>query len=425
MSAFETLLQEHLGPLQRYIRFRVSTADAEDILQETLLSAYRAFGSLNRPESFKPWILQIARRKIADHYRTAEQPHIPLEELSEAELSDSRWGPTLPNAVLDTLDLLPQNERQILELYYLQDKPQAEIAEYLGIPAGTVKSRLYTAREHFKKCYPYQTKGENHMKQLPNTMPAYTITPSDKAPFPVVWEELMGWFLVPRDGEKLLWKMYDQPSGKCTQSFELKVTGKAEVHGVEGVSITSVETEPDSPNKTMERQFIAQLTDTHCRYLATSFMENGVHKYYTFLDGDSFLHNWGFGEDNCGNETHISPKGTIRRDGDNVTTDKSDFLLDVVGRYTVTIGGKSYDTICVMDVENYAYDGTASEQFLDQNGRTILWRRFNCNNWRYDRQQKLWTELLPGAEKLIIDGEIYVHWYDCITDYICEKETAE
>ena len=257
------------------------------------------------------------------------------------------------------------------------------------------------------------------MKQLPDTAPAYTITPSEKAPFPVVWEEIMGWFLVPKEGETLQWNMYDQPSGKCTQKFDLKVTGKAEVHGIEGVSITAVETELGNPDKTLERQFVAQLTDTHCRYLATSFVENGVRKYYTFLDGDAFLNNWGFGEDNCGNETHISPKGIIRRIGNEITTDGSTFRLDVVGSYTVTIGGKSYDTVCVMDVETYD-SGMVTEQFLDKNGRTILWRRFNRNNWKFSRYQKLWTELLPDADRLTIDGETYVHWYDCVTDYICE-----
>lgn len=52
----------------------------------------------------------------------------------------------------------------------------------------------------------------------------------------------------------------------------------------------------------MERRFVAQLTDTHSRYLAESHMEKGVRKCYTFLDGEAFLNNWGFGQDNCGNE---------------------------------------------------------------------------------------------------------------------------
>ena len=58
------------------------------------------------------------------------------------------------------------------------------------------------------------------------------------------------------------------------------------------------------------------------------------------------------------------------------------------------------------------------EQYLDKNGRTILWRRFNKNDWAFKRYGKLWTEMLPYNETLTVKGETYVHWYDCITDYI-------
>ena len=58
------------------------------------------------------------------------------------------------------------------------------------------------------------------------------------------------------------------------------------------------------------------------------------------------------------------------------------------------------------------------EHYIDKNGRTILWRRFNKNDWANKRYKKLWTEMLPENERLIVNGEIYVHWYDCITDYI-------
>lgn len=129
------------------------------------------------------------------------------------------------------------------------------------------------------------------------------------------------------------------------------------------------------------------------------------------------MDNWGFGEDNCGNEVELKVKGDILRNGDEITCAHKKFLLDVAGRYEVTMNGRTYDTICVMDVENYI-EGAASEQYIDQNGRTILWRRFNRNNWKQERYGKLWTKLLPDSERLIINGEIYVHWYDCITDSI-------
>lgn len=127
--------------------------------------------------------------------------------------------------------------------------------------------------------------------------------------------------------------------------------------------------------------------------------------------------NWGFGEDNCGNETNLSVKGDIQRVGNTVTSANKDFLLDIVGRYTVTIGGKSYDTVCVMDIETYNC-GVVSEQFLDKEGKTILWRRYNRDDWAIDRYKKPWSEQLPKNDRLIVNGTTYVHWYDCITNHI-------
>ena len=64
---------------------------------------------------------------------------------------------------------------------------------------------------------------------------------STEAPFAVKWEELMGWFLVPKLGEKMSWGMYDIPSRKCSHVYDMQVTGKAKVHGIEGVELTARE----------------------------------------------------------------------------------------------------------------------------------------------------------------------------------------
>ena len=196
----------------------------------------------------------------------------------------------------------------------------------------------------------------------------------------------------------------------------MQTTGRARVHGIEGVEVTARESACGG-RETVERRFVAQLTDTHCRYLAAFRDDGEVRDYVTFLDGDAFLPNWGFGEDNIGNETNLDPKGDIRRAGSVVTSAECDFLLDIVGRYTVAIGGKRYDTVCVMDVETYN-NGVVSEQFLDSSGRTVLWRRFNRDDWALDRFGKPWSEQLPQNERLTVNGRTYVHWYDCITDYI-------
>ena len=65
------------------------------------------------------------------------------------------------------------------------------------------------------------------------------------------------------------------------------------------------------------------------------------------------------------------------------------------------------------------YDcGVVSEQFLDKNGKTILWRRFNRDDWAIDRYKKLWSEQLPENDRITVNNTTYVHWDDCISDYI-------
>ena len=426
MTEFEKLLQENYLPLERYVKFKIGNKhDAEDLIQETCLAATEKFPSLQNPAAFKAWLIGIASHKCNDYYRRkAKDMNISLDALAESALSMGRQGITVQTTVRETLESLGDKEKQILYLYFFKNLSQEEIAKKLSVPVGTVKSRLHYAKEKFKQHYPYKEtpKGETNMKKMPATLPAYKIERSELAPFAVRWEEIMGWFLVPKLGEKLSWAMYDFPEKKRTELCEMEVVGKAEIHGIEGVEIVAVETDPMGCNsaggqKKVERRFVAQLTDSHCRLLAESHEENGVKRYYTFLDGENFLANWGFGEDNCGNEIHISPKGDITREGNAITAKEKEFLLDVVGRYNVTIGGKTYDTVCIVDCYTYI-DGAMSEQYIDQNGRTILWRRFNRNDWAYSRYGKLWTEMLPENETLTVNGETYVHWYDCITDYI-------
>ena len=420
MSEFERLLKENYLPLERFVKFKVSNShDAQDIIQEVCFTATTKFDTLKNHSAFKAWLISIAANKCNDYFREkARTMQLSIEELSEVALSTGRLGLTEETIVRDTLDLLGEKEKQILYLYYFKNLSQEDISRRLSIPLGTVKSRLHYAKESFKKNYPYppKSKGEITMKKLPAFLPEYKIEPSTLPPFTVKCEELMGFCVIPRLGEKITWGSYDIPSRKRSDYTDVAVVGKAEIHGIEGVEIRAIQHD-ETEGKTIERQLVAQLTDTHCRYLAESHFENGVKKTFTFLDSDVFMNNWGFGENNCGYETYLHQKDVIKRAGADIKAPLGKELLDIVGRYTVTINNKHYDTVCIMDVGHF--DGKiAIEQYLDQNGRTILWRRFNRNDWATKRYGKLWTELLPNNERFRINCETYVHWYDCVTDYI-------
>ena len=193
MDEFEKLLNAERVFVERFVRFRISPkADADDVLQEVYLAACQKFPQLKNRESFKAWMISIARNKCNDYFRKkAAQYGIPLDEITDRELSDSRHGLSVVTAVRETLNLLGDKDKQILYLYFWKELPQAEIARQLAIPVGTVKSRLHAAKQNFKSQYPYHiqvSKGENEMKRLPEFIPEYKIEASSQAPFSVKWK---------------------------------------------------------------------------------------------------------------------------------------------------------------------------------------------------------------------------------------------
>lgn len=419
---FETRLGFVKTLVENYIRFRLNDSpDWEDVAQEVFTLAYLKYGQLRDQGAFKSWILAIARNRCTEYYRTRSiRQEVPLEELPEAAAEQNRFGLQAPSAVEDTLEKLKPEERRLLEMTYWEEMSQRSIADALGIPVGTVKSRLYKAKQHFREVYPchQKTKGAYCVK-IPKKMPEYTIEKIDAEPFRCRWEELMGWFIVPRVGEKLSWGIYDTPEGRCSHVYEMEVAGKAKVHGVDGVEIVARERGISPGRDPIRRIFIAQLTESRCRYLAALRTEGDVRNYITFLDEDVFMPTWGYGENNCGHPVDLTPVGDITRIGDLVATGDNQFLLDVVGRYRVRINGKDYDTICLMDMEGRDCN-VFSEQYIDKNGRTILWRRFNRDDWQLEQYGGMrWSQRLPANDRLTVNGNVYVHWYDCISSYIC------
>ena len=412
MRDFEELLREYGSSAEAYVKYKVSVReDAEDILQDTYVRAFTAFPELKKEESFRSWLISIARNRVNDYYRKkAEVLEIPFDETVTQFVTVNR---SVNVHVYDTLDRLESDEKKILYLYYWEDMSVKDIAAKLNVPEGTVKSRLHKARKSFENKYP---KEELKMKKLPEKIFDYSIKQIDEEPFEVKWEELMGWFLIPREGNEVRFGIYDFPEKTLTEQIDMKCTGKAQVHGLNGVKIDAVEKQ--GRQKT-ERKFVAQLTDTHCRYLAESHMKDDVELLFTFLDGDAFLNNWGFGPENIGNETDLKRKGLVNREGDVVTCDDEERVMDVVGRYEVTINGKTYDTVCMMDIGTYD-ENSITEQYIDRNGRTVLWRRFNKDNWRwnYDHFEEILDEKLKNNESITVNGRTCYHWYDCITDYI-------
>ena len=149
-AAFEELYHRYvrsiMGLALRRLRDR---GRAEDAVQEIFAAVWRSAASY-RPERgpAAPWLYAVARNAIIDRMRarneqpTAEAPEVPSGEpnpLERAERSYVSWR------VHRALEELPEKEREVIELAYWSGMSQSEVAEYLHIPLGTVKTRTRSA----------------------------------------------------------------------------------------------------------------------------------------------------------------------------------------------------------------------------------------------------------------------------------------
>lgn len=148
-NTFERLFIENRRALERFVRWRISNiADADDVLQNTLLAAWSSRNSLKNTDAFKAWLLQIARNFCNNFYRkNGGRDEIPLDTCEASLFAQSSERGIF---VRDTLGRLPENSAEILRLTYFEALPQAEIARLLNVPLGTVKSRLHNAKKQFR-----------------------------------------------------------------------------------------------------------------------------------------------------------------------------------------------------------------------------------------------------------------------------------
>jgi RNA polymerase sigma-70 factor, ECF subfamily len=123
-------------------------AQAEDVVQETMVRAWREAGRLDLSEpSLMPWLTTVARRiVIDDHRRRQARPTETGEaELADLPAEDDTAAADRRMVVADAMRALSPLHRQVLNETILRDRTVNQAAEVLGIPVGTVKSRVYYA----------------------------------------------------------------------------------------------------------------------------------------------------------------------------------------------------------------------------------------------------------------------------------------
>jgi RNA polymerase sigma-70 factor, ECF subfamily len=153
-EAFEALVREMERPLLFYVAKLLRDDErALDVLQEVWLQAFRSISRLEEPRRLRPWLYRIAHGLVVDRIRhdvsqaRAEQARaVPPDAVAEESFAAEDAG-----AIHRALDALGANHREVLILHFLEDMPLADIAAVVGCPVGTVKSRVFHAKQALRE----------------------------------------------------------------------------------------------------------------------------------------------------------------------------------------------------------------------------------------------------------------------------------
>src|SRR6188474_212935 len=151
-AAFAALVEPDLAAAYGTARIVTgSSAEASDAVQEALLSAWRGLDALREPAAFRAWFRQhVVRAALKSAKRRNRVLELDLSIAApEGELDRAVDRRTLARA----FDRLDAADRLLLTLHYFWDLPIAETAAHLGIPEGTVKSRVHHAMDRLRAAF--------------------------------------------------------------------------------------------------------------------------------------------------------------------------------------------------------------------------------------------------------------------------------
>jgi RNA polymerase sigma-70 factor, ECF subfamily len=139
-----------------FVRRTADRGTAEDLTSETFLAAMDAARKDAPPPITVPWLLGVARHKLADHYRRgSDRFSIPMAELPEAVDPADDWDAELDRIVAESvLARLPEHHRTVLALRYMDDCSVPECAQLIGRTVHATEALLVRARRAFRSSYP-------------------------------------------------------------------------------------------------------------------------------------------------------------------------------------------------------------------------------------------------------------------------------
>jgi RNA polymerase sigma-70 factor (ECF subfamily) len=153
-AAFEELFERYQPRLKYYVR-RLATGDnnSDDILQDIWLTVFKKIHKLKEPQSFAVWLYRIARNKVYDGFRRKERfVRLPKDETVPVSSGDEpNFDVNDAEKLHMALNILKPYHREVLTLCFIERMSYQSIADVVGCSIGTVRSRIYYAKQSLRK----------------------------------------------------------------------------------------------------------------------------------------------------------------------------------------------------------------------------------------------------------------------------------
>ncbi len=160
LADFNRMVSDH-GPTLYRMAYRMvgDRHEAEDLVQEAFRSAWKSRESFQSGCGERGWLAAILRRRAADHWRRPKPPTVLVGDSVDAGANDDDvFRDELSDEMQRALDQLPQDLKETLLLVVVTELTHQEAADVLGIPLGTVLSRVSRARKRLRECLLAETK---------------------------------------------------------------------------------------------------------------------------------------------------------------------------------------------------------------------------------------------------------------------------
>ena len=385
---------------------------AEDATQEAFIDVFRQIQNLRNPESFSGWFRRIIFKHCDRITRKQRVPTIPVDEVTEImTTADRDKKREIQEVVSKEIMNLPENERTVTTLFYINGYSQKEIGEFLEVPVTTIKKRLFNSRKILKRRMLEMVENTLHENVLPDDFGRNLL----RFPFPrreptIEIEDCPGesleircldaqvYFVPFIENGKCDWAFYDWLGGILTGVNEFHVISTAKWGQGTLFRVWRHETSTQNVDKQRweERHLLVENDEYRWVKLGKDVHDELRLSRYIWADGEI-----------------SEPEPMKLKPG--LKWPKSE--TEVTGVSKVTINERSWKCLKVVSVTQNSE--VLAEWYVAENDRTMFFRWYNTSSWKSLTGYSNF-ESLEGNIEVEHNGITYRHWYDCIPDFAFE-----